>query len=40
MKKKFNRYSFIYSRIRNKHPDWPYGRIKYCTMYALYWRKK
>lgn len=34
-KKKFNRYSFIYSRIRQKHPNWSHGKIKYCTIYAL-----
>lgn len=37
-KKKFNRYAFIYFRIRAKHPNWSRGQIKYCTIiYA--WRR-
>lgn len=34
-KKKFNRYAFIYCRIRAKHPNWSHVQIKYCTIYAL-----
>jgi hypothetical protein len=36
-KNKFNRYAFIYWRIREKHPNWSHGQIKYCTIYA--WRR-
>lgn len=36
-KNKFNRYAFIYGRIREKHPNWSHGQIKYCTIYA--WRR-
>lgn len=33
--KKFNRFGYVYSLIKNRHPNWSHGQIKYCTMYAL-----
>jgi hypothetical protein len=30
-----NKYIIIYSCIKNKHPDWSHGRIRYCTIWAM-----
>ena len=35
MKKKFNRFGYVYGLIRKRHPDWSHGQISHCTAYAL-----
>lgn len=40
MDKKLTKYIMIYSAIKNKHPNWKHGQIRYCTIYALRHPKK
>lgn len=38
MKKKFNKFGYVYGLIRKRHPDWSDKKLISCTIYAL--RKK
>lgn len=33
--KKFNRFVYVYLKIKKKHPNWAHGQIRHCTAYAL-----
>lgn len=35
MKKKYNRFAIVYSKIRNKHPNYTHKQLVRLTMYAL-----
>ena len=35
-----NRFMFVYSRIKKKHPNWSHGQIRYCTAYAIGYKRK
>lgn len=35
MTKKFNRFGYIYSKIRGKHPDWTHNQLVRSTLYAI-----
>jgi hypothetical protein len=33
--KKFNKFGYIYTLIKRKHPDWSRKKIRSCTIYAI-----
>ena len=33
--KKFDRFAYVYSLIRKRHPNWSHGQLGHCTAYAL-----
>lgn len=33
--KKFNKFYCVYSRIKNRHPDWSKAKLRSCTMHAI-----
>ena len=35
MARRMNKYSMIYVRIRQKHPDWSKARLRSATKYVL-----
>lgn len=35
MTKKFNRFGYIYSKIRDKHPDWTHNQLVRSTLYVI-----
>ena len=33
--KKFNRFAYVYCRIKKKHLDWSKKKLRSCTIYAI-----
>ena len=31
----FNRFAYVYSLIKNRHPNWVHNQVRHCTAYAL-----
>ena len=32
--KRFNKFGYVYSLLKKRHPDWSKAKLKSCTVYA------